>query len=141
EARYIGATIRNKLAQDYPAEQLNVIVVSDDSSDGTDEIVRRIASETGRVRLLRQEPRRGKTAALNLAMEQADGEIVIFADANSIYRPDTVSKLVRNFADRTVGYVTGKMVYTNPDGALVGDGCSAFMRYENMIRSLENRVG
>ncbi|MBB6091632.1 cellulose synthase/poly-beta-1,6-N-acetylglucosamine synthase-like glycosyltransferase [Povalibacter uvarum] len=141
EAAHIEATVRNKLQQDYPAELLDVIVISDESVDGTDDIVARIAAENSRVRLLRQVPRQGKTSGLNLAMPEARGEIVIFADANSIYRPDTIRRLVRNFADPKVGYVTGKMVYVNPDGSLVGDGCSAFMRYENALRAAETQVG
>jgi cellulose synthase/poly-beta-1,6-N-acetylglucosamine synthase-like glycosyltransferase len=100
-----------------------------------------IVVSSGRVRLLRQQPRQGKTAGLNLAMREARGEIIVFADANSIYRPDAIAKLARNFADPKVGYVTGKMVYVNPDGSLVGDGCSAFMRYENALRAAETRIG
>jgi cellulose synthase/poly-beta-1,6-N-acetylglucosamine synthase-like glycosyltransferase len=141
EARHIEATVRNKLAQDYPQHLLDVVVVSDESADGTDAIVERLAAESGRVRLLRQVPRQGKTAGLNLAMRSIDSEIVVFADANSIYQPQTIRKLVRNFADPGVGYVTGRMVYVNPDGSLVGDGCSAFMRYENALRAAETRIG
>jgi cellulose synthase/poly-beta-1,6-N-acetylglucosamine synthase-like glycosyltransferase len=141
EARHIEATVRNKLAQDYPAELIDVIVISDESTDGTDEIVARIAAESGRVRLLRQTPRAGKTSALNLAMPDVRGEIVVFSDANSIYRSDAIRMLVRNFADPAVGYVTGKMVYVNPDGSLVGDGCSAYMRYENRLRAAETDLG
>ncbi len=141
EAAHIEATIRNKLQQDYPTELLDVIVVSDESLDGTDEIVAGIAAGNSRVRLLRQVPRQGKTSGLNLAMPQARGDIVVFADANSIYRPDTIRRLVRNFADPKVGYATGKMVYVNSDGSLVGDGCSAFMRYENALRAAETQVG
>jgi len=74
-------------------------------------------------------------------MAQARGEIIVFSDANSLYRPDTLRKLVRNFADARVGYVTGRMLYVNPDGSLVGDGCSAFMRYENVLRAAETRIG
>jgi cellulose synthase/poly-beta-1,6-N-acetylglucosamine synthase-like glycosyltransferase len=141
EAAHIEATVRNKLTQQYPAGLIDVIVVSDESTDGTDEIVQRIAAESGRVRLLRQQPRQGKTAGLNLAMREARGELIVFADANSIYRPDAIAKLARNFADPKIGYVTGKMVYVNPDGSLVGDGCSAFMRYENALRAAETRIG
>jgi len=141
EAAHIRATVENKLAQDYPAELLDVIVVSDASADGTDDIVRAIAAQDPRVRLLRNETRSGKTTGLNLAMPNARGEIVVFADANSIYRPDAIRQLVRNFADPGVGYVTGRMLYVNADGSLVGDGCSAYMRYENALRAAENRVG
>lgn len=141
ERAHIGATVENKLCQDYPAELLDVIVVSDCSSDGTDDIVRGIAARDPRVRLLRNETRAGKTSGLNLAIPQARGEIVVFADANSIYRPDAIRKLVRNFADARVGYVTGNMLYVNADGSLVGDGCSAYMRYENALRLAETRLG
>jgi cellulose synthase/poly-beta-1,6-N-acetylglucosamine synthase-like glycosyltransferase len=141
EAKFIEATVRNKLEQIYPVSKLDVIVVSDSSEDGTDDIVAKIAHETARVRLMRQVPRQGKTAGLNLAMEHARGEVIVFSDANSIYRPDTVQTLVRNFADERVGYVTGRMLYVNPDGSLVGDGCSAFMRYENALRAAETRIG
>lgn len=142
EARSIETTLRNKLDQDYPADLLDVIIVSDASDDGTDDIVAGVASQyPGRVRLLRQDPREGKTAALNRAVPRARGEIVVFADANSIYQPDAVKKLVRNFADPGVGYVTGKMVYVNRDGSLVGDGCTAYMKFENWLRVQETRIG
>jgi cellulose synthase/poly-beta-1,6-N-acetylglucosamine synthase-like glycosyltransferase len=142
EAGCIEATVRNKLAQDYPADRLDVMVVSDASDDGTDAIVTRVAEDDpGRVRLIRQELREGKTSALNLAVPQARGEIVVFADANSIYAPDTLRRLARNFADPAVGYVTGKMVYVNLDGSLVGDGCTAYMKFENWLRAQETRIG
>jgi cellulose synthase/poly-beta-1,6-N-acetylglucosamine synthase-like glycosyltransferase len=141
EQRHIEATIRNKLAQDYPADRFDVLVVSDGSGDETDSIVARIAAEDSRVRLIRQEPRQGKTAALNLAAREATGELLVFSDANSIYRPDSLSRLVSNFADPGVGYVTGKMLYANPDGSLVGDGCTAYMTYENWLRVQETRIG
>ena len=140
EAKHIEATVRNKLAQDYTGE-FEILVASDGSTDGTDEIVTRLAQEDARVRLYRQEPRQGKTAALNKLIELATGEIVIFSDANSLYRNDTVRLLVENFADPSVGYVTGKMVYVNADGSMVGDGCSAYMRYENWLRSIESSLG
>jgi cellulose synthase/poly-beta-1,6-N-acetylglucosamine synthase-like glycosyltransferase len=140
EAKHIETTVRNKLAQDYAGE-FEILVASDGSSDGTDEIVTRIAAEDARVRLIRQEPRQGKTAALNKLIELATGEVVIFSDANSLYRADTVRLLVENFSDPSVGYVTGKMVYVNPDGSMIGDGCSAYMRYENWLRAVESSLG
>jgi glycosyltransferase involved in cell wall biosynthesis len=141
EVRHIEATVRNKLAQDYPAQLLEIIVVSDGSTDGTDDVMTKLAEEDSRVVFFRQDPRRGKTAALNLALARAQGEIVVFSDANSMYQPDTVRKLVANFADPSVGYVTGKMIYVNPDGSIVGDGCSAYMRYENWLRVRETLIG
>ena len=141
EQRHIEATVLNKLALDYPADRLEVIVVSDGSEDGTDAAVAAIAARDARVRLIRQSPRQGKTAGLNLAVPHARGEILVFADANSIYRADALRQIVRNFADPRVGYVTGQMLYVNADGSLVGDGCSAYMRYENLLRAAETRLG
>jgi cellulose synthase/poly-beta-1,6-N-acetylglucosamine synthase-like glycosyltransferase len=141
EVRYIEATVCNKLAQDYPADLLDVMVASDGSTDGTDDVLRRLAGRSSRVAYFRQEPRRGKTAALNSLVERAGGEIIVFSDANSMYRPDTVRRLVENFADPSVGYVSGKMIYVNPDGSTVGDGCSAYMRYENWLRGRETLFG
>jgi glycosyltransferase involved in cell wall biosynthesis len=140
EAKVIASTIHNKLTQNYPEHLLEVLVISDESDDGTDDIVQSIAGQDSRVKLLRQVPRQGKTAGLNTAIKQAQGEIIIFSDANSEYDPGAIMALVSCFSDPMVGYVTGKMVYVNPDGSRVGDGCSAYMRYENAIRSLETDV-
>jgi cellulose synthase/poly-beta-1,6-N-acetylglucosamine synthase-like glycosyltransferase len=93
------------------------------------------------VRLVRQAERKGKTSALNLAVGEAGGEIIVFSDANSLYDPGALRALVRNFADPTVGYVTGKMIYVHPEGNATGDGCSAYMRYENRLREWETRLG
>ena len=140
EAAVIGQTIQNKLSQDYPSARLEIIVISDESEDATDDIVKEIAAQDSRVRLVRQVPRQGKTSGLNLAMPHANGEIVIFSDANSHYQSDAVRQLVNCFNDPEVGYVTGKMVYVNEEGNVIGDGCSAYMKYENHLRSLEANV-
>jgi cellulose synthase/poly-beta-1,6-N-acetylglucosamine synthase-like glycosyltransferase len=142
EEREIERTLENKLAQDYPADRLDIIVVSDGSADRTDEIVQAVAARNpGRIRLLRQEPRQGKTQGLNLALREARSEIVVFADANSIYGEHSVRNLVRNFADPSVGYVTGNMVYTNPESSAIGEGSGTYMSYENVLRMLETRIG
>lgn len=143
EADCIEETVRNKLDLDYPPERLDVIVISDGSDDGTDDIVRRVAEEAGpdRVRLIHQETRAGKTSALNRAAAEARGDVLVFSDANSLYAPDALRRLVEPFADPEVGYVTGRMLYRAPDGSLTGEGCNAYMRYENMLRGLETRLG
>lgn len=141
EAKVIEATIRNKLEQAYPAESMQIIVISDESEDGTDDIVKQLSASDARISLIRQTPRQGKTSGLNLAMTQTTGEIIIFSDANSHYHPNAIQELVNCFKNPDVGYVTGKMVYTNSDGSLVGDGCSAYMKYENHMRHLESQIG
>jgi len=139
EAAHIEETVRNKLTLDYPADKLDIIVVSDESEDGTDDIVRAIGD--ARVRVIRQIPRAGKTSALNLALPEATGEIVAFSDANSLYKADAMKHLVACFADPAVGYVTGRMVYKAPDGSLTGEGCSTYMSYENALRATETNLG
>lgn len=139
EEESIEATLRNKLSLDYPREKLEIIVVSDSSIDQTDDIVKKYEQQG--VRLFRQEPRAGKTAALNMAVPQARGEILIFSDANSIYESKALRMLLQNFRDSTVGYVTGKMIYINPNGTTIGDGCTAYMKYENFLRKYETRIG
>ena len=139
EESCIANTIQNKLSLDYPKELLEIIVISDGSTDRTDELVNDF-SEHG-VLLIRQEPRAGKTAALNKGVDHANGEIIIFSDANSMYASNTATHLVSCFADESVGYVTGKMIYVNPNGTTVGDGCSAYMRYENRLRAYETAIG
>ena len=104
EASHIEATVRNKLDQDYLRGLLDVMVVSDGSTDGTDQVLTRLALQDPRVTFFRQEPRAGKTAALNWLLERARGEIIVFADANSMYRPDTVRELVAHLRTRGPGY-------------------------------------
>jgi cellulose synthase/poly-beta-1,6-N-acetylglucosamine synthase-like glycosyltransferase len=141
EGAQIETTVLNKLDQDYPEELLDLIVVSDSSTDETDAVLRRLAQQQPRVSFFRQQTRNGKTAALNLMVARAKGEIIVFADGNSIYRRDTVRQLVAPFADPQVGYVTGQMHYVDPNGSVIGDGCSAYMRYENWLRSQETQIG
>ena len=134
----IEGTLKNKLDLNYPKKKLEIIVISDASTDRTDEIVQHY--ENKGVKLLRQEPRAGKTSALNMAVPETESDILVFSDANSLYAPDTLTKLVQNFSDPNVGYVTGKMIYTNPDGTTIGDGCTAYMKYENYLRRFETKI-
>ena len=139
EEDFIEQTVHNKLELDYPYDRLEILVVSDASTDRTNEIVSGI--DDPRVRLLIQQERQGKTNALNRAVERATGEILIFSDANSIYDTLAVRYLMANFADDDVGYVTGSMVYMGGGGTIVGDGCSSYMRYENYLRKYETLMG
>jgi len=141
EENAIAATIKNKLDQNYPKDKVSIIVVSDESEDETDDIVEAFSKNHSNVKLIRQIPRKGKTSGLNLAFQEISSEIIVFSDANSIFEKDAMKELVNTFADPSVGYVTGKMVYVNADGSMVGDGCSAYMKYENHMRELESAIG
>ncbi len=139
EERVIEAKIRNSLALDYPAERLQIIVVSDGSSDATPEIVRRYA-DRGVIGLHLPE-RRGKTAALNRAVAHSRADIIVFSDANNDFSADAIRALVRHFADATVGGVSGlKQIKAATDRASTeGDGL--YWRYESKIKQAESRFG
>lgn len=138
EERAIRAKLEDTLGLDYPADKLEVIVASDSSDDATESIVREYASR--RVRLVRQKERRGKTAAQNLAVEASTGEILVFSDATSVYRPDAVRELVANFADETIGCVAGKLLYVDPSGSSVGSGARSYWEYETVLKESESRA-
>ena len=139
EAEVIRAKIENSLALDYPRALLEVLVISDCSEDGTDDLVREY--EDRGVRLLRMKNRGGKTVGLNAGVPAARGEIIIFSDANAMYHPQTVRKIVRNFADPKVGCVTGESRY-NLEGATDStESENMYWRYELAIKQMESRVG
>ncbi|CAN5159554.1 glycosyltransferase family 2 protein [soil metagenome] len=139
EVDCIGATIRNKLEQAYPAEKLQIIVISDGSTDGTDEVVRQFADKG--VSLLRREGREGKAAGLNDAVRHATGEIIVFSDANTLFGPNALHRIAENFADPAIGYLTGSLEFLAGEGNLSGAGGNAYMRYESLVRRIETRAG
>ena len=136
EAGYIADKLRDSLALDYPAERLEVLVGSDGSTDGTDEIVRRAGDP--RVRLC-PAPRAGKSSVLNRCIPIASGDIVILTDARTRLEPDAVQMLVRHFEDPEVGAVCGKLTRHNrwrrdPER-------SAAWSYESLIKLYEGKRG
>lgn len=138
EADVISAKLRNALELDYPRELIKIIVVSDGSDDGTDDLVREFLKQG--VELIRQEGRLGKTMGLNRAMETVSAEITVFSDANAMYAPDAISKLVRNFADPEVGYVVGAALYTDGDRSASARNENLYWRYELAIKAMESRL-
>ena len=138
EADVIEEKLNNALELDYPKDLLNVLVVSDGSTDGTDEIVKRFAGKA--VSLIRQEGRLGKTMGLNLAMESVTSDITVFSDANAMYAPDAVRQLVRHFQKPEVGYVVGAALYTDGDAGASAQNEGVYWRYELAIKTMESRL-
>jgi cellulose synthase/poly-beta-1,6-N-acetylglucosamine synthase-like glycosyltransferase len=137
EEDVIERRVRNLLELDYPAEKLQVLVASDASIDRTDELVERLSSGDGRVKLVRC-ARAGKVAAQNRGVAESTGEIVAFSDANAVWQRDALRKLVRSFADPSVGYVTGRASYEAADGT---NREGAYWRFELWVRAQESRLG
>jgi biofilm PGA synthesis N-glycosyltransferase PgaC len=137
EAAVMAAKVRNALDTRYPPDRLEVMVVSDGSSDDTD----RLAVEAGgeRMRLLRSPERRGKAHAMNLGAATATGSILLFTDANVFFDPDAVGRLVGHFEDPGVGAVVGR-VTLRPEGSHEAAGEGLYMRYERGLHQLESDV-
>jgi len=138
EAGVIRKKIENSLALDYPREKLEIMVISDESDDGTDAIAQEYADQG--VVLYRQVPRRGKSFGLTQFVPKATGDIVVFSDANSIYEPDAVRKLVRHFADEKVGFVVGHQRYVEEENA-ASVSESLYWRYETWLKIHESEIG
>jgi cellulose synthase/poly-beta-1,6-N-acetylglucosamine synthase-like glycosyltransferase len=142
EERSIAATLEALLAVDYPADRRQIVVISDASSDGTDDIVRTFADRG--VELLRLDTRRGKSAAENVAGGVARGEIIVNTDATIRILPDALKALIRTFADPKVGVASGRdlSVASVSDAAVTtaATGESGYVGYEMNIRALETRV-
>jgi cellulose synthase/poly-beta-1,6-N-acetylglucosamine synthase-like glycosyltransferase len=137
EAEVIRRKLENVFELDYPRELLEVVVISDASTDGTDEIVGEFA--TRGVRLERQPTRKGKTAGLNWTVPRLNGNIVVFSDANTLYARDALRQIVRGFADPIVGCITGETQYV--EGRSAADaGERTYWGYEGGIKRLETAV-
>ncbi len=129
ERSVIEDKIKNSLALDYPQKRLGILVISDCSDDGADDIVLRYASKG--VQLVRSSERLGKTEGLNLGVKHASGDILIFSDANAMYQAGAIRFLVCHFSDPGVGYVVGNARY------LEGSSQSASAESEGLYWKLE----
>ena len=128
--------LHNTLELDYPRDKFRVMVVSDGSTDATDAIVEEFADQG--VLLVRPEKRQGKTAGLNLALEQVDGDIVVFSDANAIYDRNVLRKLARNFADPQVGYAVGHARYQMDEQTAAGASEGSYWNFEVRLKQWES---
>ena len=137
EEKTIVAKIDNCLAQNYPEERLSIVVVSDASTDGTEERVKEMKND--RIRFLSLSKRGGKVAAQNHALRICDSDIIIFTDVAILTDPNAVKNIVENFADQTVGAVSCR-------DFIVGDGKDSqgetnYIRYDMLVRNFTSRFG
>lgn len=137
EERRIRQKLENTLALDYPPELLEIIVVSDASTDRTEAIVGEFAPQG--VKLLVIAERHGKHYGQGRGIQLAANELVVLTDATTFLADDSVRMIVRSYADPTVGVVSGEDKPNDFDGTSAGEG--AYVRYEMKLRWLENKVG
>lgn len=129
--KFIGAKLDSVLALDYPRELVEILVVSDGSTDRTDSIVKEFAAQG--VQLLRV-PRGGKCAALNAAIPQARGEILFLTDMRQVVASDSLQPVIDCFADASVGAVSGELIILKGESHDEED-IGLYRRYENWIRN------
>ncbi len=140
EEAVLRAKLENCWSLDYPAEQIEIIVASDGSTDQTEAIVEQFAGNDPRIRLLRSAGRAGKSGVQNLAAENAQGEVLFFTDANTRLNADCLQLLVDGLADRRVGLVSTEVFFGSPDDA-VSQGQGFYWRFEFSLRQLESDLG
>ena len=140
EEAKIAAKLADCLTLEYPHNRLEILVVSDHSTDRTDEIVEDFAARDARIRLLAGQGALGKSGAQNLAVESASGDMLFFTDADTRTRPDMLKMLMENLADPTVGLVTANVFLGEPGNA-VAEGQGMYWRFELFLRKLESELG
>lgn len=139
EASQIRDTMDGLLALDYPADRIERVIVSDASSDGTDDIVR--TYEDRGIRLRRVETRAGKTEAENVVAPLLTGEIIVNTDASIRLDPGAIKALVRHFHDPTVGVASGRDVSIEKREDEANAGETRYVNYEMWLRDLETQAG
>ena len=138
EAQIRGA-IESLIAQDYPADRRQILILSDASTDRTDEIVLEYASHG--VELLRMPVRGGKTAAENASCALLRGEIVINSDSSVRMHGAAVRRLIESMADPRVGVASTRDVSVTPGSASANAAEAGYVGYEMRIRLLETQTG
>ena len=140
EAQVLEAKIVNLLAMEYPEDRMELVIVSDGSTDRTETILHEQARNPKVLTVLNQ-LRRGKAAGLNDGLRVAHGEIVIFTDARQKIDKDALRILLRNFADPQVGCVSGELMLGDPQAGEEGRGIGLYWRIEKKVRELESASG
>ncbi len=135
------ACLRQKLANlrgmDYPREKLQIIFVSDGSSDATNEILKAVPDANIETIFLSE--RYGKATALNRAVLRAEHGILVFSDTSTLFAPDALRKLGRHFADGRIGAVCGALQFHAGAASQQTEGI--YWKYESMLRLMESRLG
>ncbi len=136
EGANIRAKIDNTLGVDYPSENMEIIIVSDGSTDETNDIVQSFSYKN--VRLLALPTRSGKDFSQGQGVAVANGDILILTDTTTLLKKDAINKIVRGFVDPRIGCISGIDQVIDADNSSSGEG--AYVRYEMSLRALESRV-
>lgn len=137
EGNVIREKIENSLGLDYPKEQLEIIVASE-STDNTNNIVKEYKDRG--VVLYAYDKREGKRVTLYRTVPLAKGEIIVFSDANAMYKKDAIKKITQNFADKRIGCVSGRLRYVNSKESSIGKGESTYWEFDLILKTWASRL-
>jgi cellulose synthase/poly-beta-1,6-N-acetylglucosamine synthase-like glycosyltransferase len=139
EAGVLESKLSNLQSLDYPAELLEIIVVSDGSTDSTNDILSRHPNPC--LKTVAVQESRGKAAGLNDAIALAHGDIVLFTDARQRIERGALRMLAAQFADPDVGCASGELMLGDPDSGEVVRGMGLYWRIEKSVREMESMAG
>lgn len=140
EERILGRKLQNLMELEYPAERLEFVIVSDGSTDRTDDILARRTGDP-RFRVLTLPQSRGKACGLNEAVRAARGEVIVFTDARQEIERGALRLLMENFSDPLIGCASGELMLGDPDAGETAQGIGFYWRIEKRIREMESSSG
>ncbi len=140
EEKVIKSKLDNLLMINYPADKLQILVSSDNSTDATNEIVTQYTKKHAHIKLYEVKQRKGKTNAQNEAVKIIDSEYIVFTDANAILHQDAIKHLMSSFTNENIVYVCGNLIYKNELQSNVSDSEATYWNTELKIRDIESRI-
>jgi len=137
--------IRNRIANifesDYPPDLIQIIVISDGSSDGTADRARQMSSQNGEIVVVENDTKSGRALAHNLGVQHTNGEILVFTDAGTTFEPTFLHSIVQPFQRTNVGFVTGALRYTNISETEISQSAGMYWKFEQALRQYESNLG
>lgn len=145
EERTIGPRLKNLLRCRYPADRLQIIVVSDGSTDGTADVVQSVIDSLPekevKVVLHELDQSVGKPSAINEGLLKVKGDFIVFTDSRQRFEEDAISQLISNFSDPSVGCVSGELFFVEHENSTVAREMGLYWKIEKLVRKMESTIG
>lgn len=142
EAKVIEKTILKLIASDYPPDKLEILIGSDNSTDQTNNILKELSENYTNVKHISFDTRRGKKFVINDLVKFANGEILFFCDANTLYKKDAIKLMVKYYADAKIGGVCGRLKLTERlNTTEFGNQEKKYWDFESWLKNLEGKIG